>query len=252
MSHILRRRGTSSVGFSLSVAMTYRRFGGNVARLAEYRENRFHDAIFTRPNIIFQRRTVRHRHVEGSNPPDRRLQLVKAGLDNTCSDLRGDTTALMRFIDDNDTAGFFYRCHQGRHIKRHQGPRVNDFHVDPIVCQLLGDLQAALDHIRGSDNRHVATFAFYISNAKRNRRVIFWYVALEVEQLNVIDENSRIVARYRALQQTFHISRRRRKNDFQSRVVPEHGLRAGGVLRRATATKTMKEMKYDRHASLAA
>src|SRR5262249_28405689 len=103
---ILRRRGTSSVGFSLSVAMTYRRFGGNVARLAEYRENRFHDAIFTRPNIIFQRRTVRHRHVEGSNTPDRRLQLVKPGLDNTCSDLRGDTTTLILFMDDDDTAGF--------------------------------------------------------------------------------------------------------------------------------------------------
>src|SRR5215510_5759966 len=252
MSHILRRRGTSSVGFSLSVAMTYRRFGGNVARLAEYRENRFHDAIFTRPNIIFQRRTVRHRHVQGSNTPNRRLQFVKAGLDDTCSDLRGHTTTLMRFIDDDDTAGFFYRCHQRRHIKRHQSPRVNDFHVDPIVHQLFSDLQAALYHIRGSDNRHVAAFAFYVSDTKRNGCIVFRNVALKVEQLNVIDENSRIVTRCRALQQTFHISRRRGKNDFQSRVIPQHGLWAGGVLRRATATKTMKEMEYDRHTSLAA
>src|SRR5215831_348564 len=190
MSHILRRRGTSSVGFSLSVAMTYRRFEGNIARLADYRENRFHDAIFTRPNVGFQRRAIRHRHVQGSNTPNRRLHHVIAGLDNTFSDLRGDTTTLMRFIDDDDTAGFFYRSHQGRHIKRHQGPRVNDFHVDPIVHQLFGDLQTALDHIRGSYNRRIAAFTLYISNAKRNRRVIFRYVALFFVLLSVIEKYS--------------------------------------------------------------
>src|SRR5262245_7413361 len=113
----------------------------------EHRVNRFHDTILTRANVIFQRRTVGDRHVKGGNAPRRRLELIKAALDDARGDLRGDTATLMSFIDNDDPTGFFYGHHQGRHIEGYECPRVDDFHADTLACELRGNLQAALDHI---------------------------------------------------------------------------------------------------------
>ena len=70
--------------------------------LSHRRSHRVHDARLGRADMRFQRWAVGHRHVERRDPPDRRLQFVKAGLGDARGDLGSDAAALMGFIGDHD------------------------------------------------------------------------------------------------------------------------------------------------------
>ena len=76
--------------------------------LAKHRADRLYNAIFTRANVVFQRRAVGNRHVERSNTTNRCLELVKAVLDDARGNFCRDTTTLMGFVDDDYATGFFY------------------------------------------------------------------------------------------------------------------------------------------------
>jgi hypothetical protein len=113
----------------------------------------------------------------------------------------------MGFVGDDDAVSFFDRREDGRQIEGHQGAGIDNFHFDTFLGELFRRLESHLHGVRGRDQRHIVSLPLYVGDAEGNRLVVVGQRAANVQKLDVIDEDGRIVSGHRGFEQAFHVAR---------------------------------------------
>src|SRR5262249_8757810 len=97
----------------------------------------------------FEGVTVGHGHVERCDPLHRRIQIVVASTVNALGNLRPDPTKSEILLDDHHSIRLSDRAKDDLFIQRLQGAGIDDFRLDAILRQFLGDLEGHLRHHLG-------------------------------------------------------------------------------------------------------
>src|SRR5918992_3339284 len=112
-----------------------------------------HDTRLGWTDVRFERRAVRHGHVQGRDTANARLQFIEAALGDAGGDLGGNTAALVRFISDDDAMGFLDRRKNRRQVERYESARIDHFDFDAFFGQFRRGLESNVDRVRCCNQR---------------------------------------------------------------------------------------------------
>jgi hypothetical protein len=137
-------------------------------------------------------------------------------------------------------------------VERHQRARIDDLHLDPLIGEATGGLEAFVHHPRGGDHGHVTPGALDIRGSERDQRLGLRHLADHAIQRAVLENQHRIGIADRGLQQPARIGGRRRNRDFEAGQVHEPRLDGIGMMAAARLADAVRHPQGQRAVELAA
>ena len=166
--------------------------------------------------------------------------------------LRADAVWGKRLVHDQQPAGFVNRASDGVDVQGGHGPRIDQLDGNAVLGQLFASLKRLVDHQGEGDHSHVAAFADHRGFAELDLVILFGDRAFDGERLAVFEEEHRVVAAQRPLEQALGVVRGRGQEHAEAGEMGIHRIVVAGVVRGGRVTDPNAAAEQNLHLQPAA